>query len=843
MRQKLVSLKALETLTLTALGLSRAEVLRQQEKFGSNEILGARSAAWLELLGETLKDPMLFFLLGVSLVFFLTGEKLDALILLFAFVPLTLMDVFLHWKTQASTASLKQNLASSARVIRDGIESLVSSEELVPGDLVIVREGEPIPADGVLERLTGSLQVDESVLTGEAFPIRKLPLGHTIDPSTGVGELSIATDSFLLAGTRVLGGEAQMRVLLTGAQTSYGNVIRAVQGLGHEKTPLQREIAKLVRKLLFGALLFCIILAVIRWTQGYGWVDGLLSAATLAVAAIPEEFPVVFTFFLGVGVYRLARKRAWGRRAVCVESIGQVSCICSDKTGTITRGELVLSHLQPGAESLERSLLESAFLASQGGGSDPVDLAIRTRYGNGERIPTVLRRFPFTEMRRQESTWTAEVSAPDAKGIAHLKGAPEQVLLRSHCTQDQRQRWLSETKRWAQAGHKVLACARRELSAQEIALGVEPESNYEFLGLLLFEDPPRPEVAAAVRYCAERGIRVIMITGDHPDTARAIASEVGIGGKNPHVISAEEHTALLQEDGLLRFPQALSDVDVVARCNPIQKLRIVQAFRRQGELVAVTGDGVNDVPALKAADIGIAMGERGTQSAREVASIILADDNFSTIVNAISEGRQLFANLRLSFQYLLLMHLPLVFTASVIPILGFPLVYLPIHIVWLELLIHPTAILAFQSVSDGEGLVARGSSHDSALVTRSEGMRILLLGLVVSVSMLLNYWLTLRGQGGIELARGQALGFLSLWSGLLVVILTGLKSRGSRGVAALTILASFGLMTLAGPWRELRAFFHFGPLGFPEWARVFTTLAIGAIAVYLGLVRRGPASK
>ncbi|MBK7842707.1 MAG: cation-transporting P-type ATPase [Bdellovibrionales bacterium] len=309
-------------------------------------------------------------------------------------------------------------------------------------------------------------------------------------------------------------------------------------------------------------------------------------------------------------------------------------------------------------------------------------------------LPIPLKAVPFTEDRKRE---TGFVRQSDGSIMACVKGAPETILAMSAITHENREYWSKRISEWAKAGHKVIGVAKKHDVLLESEY--EPDSGFEFCGLLAFEDPPRPEVAGAMAYCRQSGIRVLMVTGDHPETAAAIAKDAGLTLGTPIVVSAEDDPAQFQVEWLNQNPKFLKGIDVVARCTPMQKFRIVMALKFAGEMVAVTGDGVNDVPALKAADIGIAMGERGTRSAKEVSSIILSDDNFSTIVNAIREGRQLFRNLAMSFEYLLLIHIPLVLGAAIVPLIGYPLVYLPVHIVWLELVIHPTALFAFQAVA------------------------------------------------------------------------------------------------------------------------------------------------
>ncbi|THG70508.1 cation-transporting P-type ATPase, partial [Pseudomonas sp. A-1] len=350
-----------------ARGLNGAE-LAERRRYGANDILAEDAGRWRALLGETLGDPMLWFLLGTALLFALLGDRAEALTLLLAVVPLLGMDAWLHRRTQASTAGLASRLAGTARVLRDGVEQRIAARELLPGDLALVGPGDYFPADGVL--VDGAqMLADESSLTGESFPVRKQVLAAPFPDSAG-------EEHWACAGTRLLGGRAVLRVLYTGAETRYGELVRVARSGRQARTPLQLAIARLVATLLWAALATCLLLAAIRLAQGFGAVDALLSAVTLAVAALPEEFPVVFTFFLGVGVYRLARRQALVRRAVAVENIGRVSCICTDKTGTLTAGRLLLTHRAPAAGLDDAGLLQLALHAVRGEADDPLDAAL-----------------------------------------------------------------------------------------------------------------------------------------------------------------------------------------------------------------------------------------------------------------------------------------------------------------------------------------------------------------------------------------------------------------------------------------------------------------------------------
>jgi Ca2+-transporting ATPase len=636
----------------------------------------------------------------------------------------------------------------------------------------------------------------------------------------------IEGDHWGFAGTRLLTGQADLRIVFTGSQTLYGGIVRAAAEGARERTPLQHAISSLVALLIASAGVLCLILAGVRLRQGHDWVDALVSAATLAVAALPEEFPVVFTVFLGVGVYRLARRKALVRRGVSVENIGRITCICSDKTGTITQGRLRLEHLYPFETCSEDRLLYLAALASRGETGDPMDTAIIDRLGEASypaAVEAVLATYPYTEQRRRETS----VLRVDGQFLAVSKGSPETLLAMSNLDPGQRASWTERVDRLACEGHKVLACLYWGLG--DAWPGGEPDRDGHFAGLLACEDPIREGVSEAVRQCREAGIRIIMVTGDHPATAACVAREMGLDGQTARVVLGDDLAERLENGATASF----DDFEVVARALPAQKLALVQALQAEGEIVAVTGDGVNDVPALQAADIGVAMGERGTRSAREAASIVLLDDNFSTIVRAIAEGRQLFRNLQLSFQYLLMIHIPLVITATFIPLAGYPILYLPIHIVWLEAIIHPTALLVFQELPARGPLEPLRKRQAARFFTAGDWLVIALVGTLITALILWSYDRSLLPGRNIEHARAMALVVLTCASASITACLSRLRTKS----AWFMTLTTLGLSPLLVQTPALASYLHLQPLHGDDWQIAVTG---GFLAVAMPLLLFSP---
>jgi len=803
-------------------GLSSDKVNRRLKLFGFNDILVAPPSTWLDLAKDTLRDPMIWFLVVVSTLFFSLGEIKEALVLIAAIVPLVGMDAYMHRRTQASTQGLASRLASTANVIRNGTPAVLPAREIVPGDIVEVKAGEAIPADGILIDGLG-LQLDESSLTGEAYPVRKTSLTDTQITNSQ----SVDTEHWAFAGTRLLTGTARLQIVSTGGETLYGEIVRSATSTNRALTPLQQAVGRLVTAMLIGALLLCGLLAVIRILQGHGLVDAFLSAVTLAVAALPEEFPVVLTFYLGVGVYRLARRQALVRRAVAVENIGRVTCICSDKTGTLTEGKLILAHDIPASYISPHELITLASMACRSESSDPLDLAILNATRARPEF-NLLASFPFTEDRSRE---TAIVRLNEGEKLAVVKGAPETVI--AMCTQNAETTsiWRERVASYAAGGHKVIAVASKPFTTQEDGER-EPNDGFIFTGILALEDPVREGVRDAVAACKASGIRIIMVTGDHPATAAAIAREIGLNDGNPVVELAD----ILDTERSGPLSSRLKSIDAIARAKPSQKLHLVQALKEEGEIVAVTGDGVNDVPALQMADIGIAMGERGTQSAREVASIVLLNDNFKTIVQAIAEGRQLCQNLQMSIVYLLLIHIPFVLSAAAIPLANNPLAFLPIHIVWLELIIHPTALLVFQDLPSSNRLAPVERVTAIRFFSTTSWTTIIVSGLILTALISIGFEIAVGPEGNVVHARSIAMSSLVCISAAVTIVLSKLATQTARVIVAVELATLILFVQIP----VLSNLVQLTPLHLSDWAIVVGTgiLAAALTMIFTATMRR-----
>ncbi|HET6953146.1 MAG TPA: cation-transporting P-type ATPase [Acidimicrobiales bacterium] len=674
-------------------GLSEAEAAARRARDGPNRIVPeARGRRFVRLLGP-LADPMVALLLVAAPTYLLIGDTTDAIVAFVALGPIVAVGWLLESRAERTLEKLAQLTAPTARVVRDGEERSLPAEDLVVDDVVWLHEGDVVPADAAVVDLT-QLLVDESALTGESLPVSK-EAGGTGGAST------------VLAGTTVLSGRALARVTAIGAATRYGRVGTLVATGRQPLTPLQRGLVRLVRALTVVAAVFCAAVVVAELAHGHGWGDAVIAGVSLAIAAIPEEFSMIYTLYLALGAWRLAQQRALVRRLPSVETLGSTTVICTDKTGTLTHGGLAVAAAWTAdgrcadggtLTPAQADLLEAAVLACEPRPFDPLDVAI-VDYAGRHGVDTA-----GLHGAELVADWPFD---PTDKHLTHLwrdaggryrvaaKGSIEGILRHAAADPTTRAAALAANEGFTADGMRVIAVAggdARGASGERAG----DEAGLHLRGLVAFSDPVREGVAEALAECRAAGIRVIMITGDHPATAHAVAEQLDLphGDDGGDVIATGDDLDGADPEQLDRLA---ARANVFARTRPEQKHLLVEALRRQGEVVAMTGDGINDAPALRDADIGVAMGRRGTEVAREAASLVLLDDNFATVVAAVRDGRRIFDNLVRAFAYLVAFHPPLLFGALVVPLLDRPLLLLPVQLVVLELLLHPVVSLVFQA--------------------------------------------------------------------------------------------------------------------------------------------------
>jgi P-type Ca2+ transporter type 2C len=835
-------------------GLTEAQAVERLREVGPNLLPGLAPKSNWAIVREVLTEPMFLMLLAAGGIYLALGDRAEALFLLgfvFVVIGITLAQ---ERRTQRALESLRELSAPRALVWREGRECRIAGREVVRGDLLILHEGDRIAADARL--CEGELEVDESLLTGESVTVAKA--------ATGVNDLASESLGALYASTVVTRGVGLAEVTATGANSAVGRIGTDLVATQEPPSVLQSHSRALVRWLGAGALGVAMVQVVLAWWSGRALLDSLLSGIALAMAILPEEIPVILTVFLALGAWRIARRQVLTRRVTAVEALGSITVLAVDKTGTLTVNRMAVAELctqgetfapgplQPGdTEMPERfhRLVEFAMLATPGDPFDPMEKAIQAfgrRWLDGTEHVHLGREPEFEYALSGEILAMTRVfaEAGDGEHLLATKGAPEAVADLCHLDDAAREALRLQVDAMAQRGLRVLgvACGRWSGQGGQGVSTAWPTSqhdfDFEFLGLMALADPPRAEVPAALAECRRAGVRVVMMTGDHPATARAIATQVGLS-ERPEVITGPEIEAL--DDATLT--QRLRRIDICARLRPEHKLRLVQVLRAAGEVVAMTGDGVNDAPALKAADVGVAMGERGTDVAREAAALVLLDDSFARIVEALRQGRRIYDNIGKATRFVFAVHVPVIALTLVPSVLQWPVLLLPLHIVLLELLIDPACSIVFESEPEGDDLMDRPPRPTSATpFGLAQWLPSVLQGAGLAGMLLLAVgWMQAQGW---DTALSRSVTFCTLVLGVMSLILANrqrsrhalsLKGMGNPwlGRMALGILGLLALV-LGLPWlRELMGLAVPTPAG---WAMV-AALSIAGLA-WLEGVRR-----
>ena len=699
----------------TQAGLSQAEADERLSRDGPNELARSRAGGLAHTAVTVLREPMIVLLLVAGALYMLVGDHEEAALLVGSIGLIVGIELYQERKTERALEALRDLSSPRALVIREGEQRRIPGRDVVCDDLIILGEGDRVPADAILT-WSSNVAADESLLTGESVPVRKTSVEVLEEHEFGreAARPGGEDQPYVFSGSLITSGQGLGRVIATGPRTEMGRIGTALQTLTVERTHLQQETERVVRILATVALTLCVLMFV-----GYGItrgniVDGLLAGISLAMSLIPEEFPVVLTVFLALGAWRIARARVLTRRIPAIEALGSASVLCVDKTGTLTQNRMSVARLATMAESFEvhnsplpadfHRLVEVGMLASQIDPFDPMEQAIKRvhelhllKQAGGPLPGELVQAFPLTDrIMAMVHIWRI---AGQAGYLAAAKGAPEAIANLCHLNTSARTQLDMQVRVMAENGLRVLAVA--EATCDQVPQDAGSIA-FDLLGLIGLADPIRPTVPAAVAECYQAGIRVVMLTGDYPVTAQRIAREVGLRHADL-VMTGPELDRL--DDGTLA--EHARDVNIFARVRPEQKLRLVRALRSGGEVVAMTGDGVNDAPALKAANIGVAMGERGTDVAREAAALVLLNDDFTSIVRAVRVGRRIFDNLRNAVGFLLAVHVPIA-GLSVVPVLaGWPLILLPVHLVFLELIIDPACSIAFESEPEQRAIMRR----------------------------------------------------------------------------------------------------------------------------------------
>lgn len=818
-------------------GLTAVEAAQRLKRFGPNELPNPERRGYLSIALSLVRQPMFALLLGGAVIYMGLGEGVDAIVLaLFATLSVTI-GIVQESRSEKVLESLRSLASPRALVIRDGVEQRIAGRELVPGDIMIISEGDRVPADAVLISGDGLLS-DESLLTGESVPVHKVPEGGHTPPSVPGGEGL----PFLFAGTLIAQGQGLARVTATGLLSEMGKIGQTLKSITMDEPRLKKQLAWLVRDFAFvGLAVTALVVALLGLARG-SWLEAALGGIALGMSVLPEEIPLVLAVFMAMGAQRISKAGVLTRRATAIETLGSATVLCADKTGTLTENRMHLmlaaadgAVWRPGDHHSGRmeEMIRAALLASAQHATDPMDRAIHEAASEMAIIPSG----QLIESHGVRHDRPAVIQVwREAEGItAYAKGAPEAIAELSALPPAAREALLRETDRFAAEGLRLLAVAAARLPGDTATLSPD-RMGLRFFGLIGFADPLRATVPAAIAECRNAGIRVIMITGDYPATARAIAAEAGLD--TSHLLAGAEIEKM--SDAALK--DAVRVASVFARVRPHQKLRLVQALKANGEVVAMTGDGVNDAPAIKAADIGIAMGGRGTDVAREAGALVLLNDDFTSVVAAIRLGRRIYDNLRKAITYIVAVHVPIAGLALLPLLFGLPPMLLPIHIALLEMVIDPACSVVFEAEAEERDVMRRPPRQPGeSVLPRSIALWAALEGFaalaVVMLTLFAGLWL------GFDEPDLRALVFATLVLANIGLILVnrGFGITASDALArpnsSLWFLVGITVMILATAlfWPPARNLFAFGEL--KVWALAASFGVGGGLIVLLEVVK------
>ncbi|UKN00252.1 cation-translocating P-type ATPase [Paracrocinitomix mangrovi] len=749
-------------------GLSSENASNLLKEYGYNELPTAKPKNIGRIALEVVKEPMFILLLICGLLYLLLGDYYEGIVLLCWIFIIIFITFYQYRKTEKSLDALRQLSSPRALVIRDGLQIRIPGREVVPGDIVLLNEGDRVPADATVIE-SNHLTIDESLLTGESVPVLK---GHD------------QTKDDIFSGTLVVQGSGLVEVKSTGVNTEFGKIGTSLKSIEKGTSPLQGEMKLLIRNLfIIGAIISVGVITAFYFTRG-NFIESMINGLAAAMALLPEEFPVVLTIFMALGAWRLSKNKVLTRVPSTIETLGSATVLCSDKTGTITQNKMEVAVLYHNNQTYKKedfvsnkneieNLLINLNLASTKDSIDPMEQAIFTEHEKlfaSNHIDQLLKEYPLS---KDLFAMTRVIKMSSNNTIAFCKGAPEAVLKLCRLSEEESQRLLDKVHQFAAQGYRMIAAAKCELKDNNFPSS-QSEFEFEFNGLVGFEDPIRPEVPDAIKECIKAGIKVIMITGDYPATAKSIATQIGLE-HNDQVITGSE----LKEMSLDDLKNKIQDTQIFARIVPEQKLQIIEALKANNEIVAMTGDGVNDAPALKAADIGVAMGFKGTDVARESSSLVLLDDNFASIVSAIRSGRKIFDNLQKAMSYIIAIHIPIIGLVLMPAFFStLPILLMPMHIVFMELIIDPTCSIAFESEQEEKEIMNRPPRNpNERFFGWQKIMYSLLNGLLLLSMVVIIYFISIK-EGHSE-TEVRTIAFSSLIIGNIFLILSSLSTTRS----------------------------------------------------------------
>ncbi len=751
-------------------GLTSEQARKLQGQFGKNELSAGKKECFFYKVLHIICEPMFLLLLVAAVIYFILGEPRDGIIMLIFVIGIISIDVIQEWKTDKTLNALKDLSAPHINVIRDGIEQTIASIDLVPGDLMLIKEGIKIPADAEIIK-ANDLCIDESTLTGEAEGVWK----NTIyDQPQNSGYWR---KDYCYCGTMVTQGSATVCVNKIGSTTEYGKIGTGIVTASQKPSPLQKQTGTLVKTcsiiagFLFLLVAFLTFLNIKDHEITDRLIESVLSGITLAMAMIPEEFPVVLTVFLSMGAWRLAKKQSLVRKLPAVETLGAVSVLCVDKTGTLTKNQMTVCETWS-IDGNDDTLIEVMGLGCETDAYDPMEkamLAYCEDHGfTSEHLfgGELITEYAFTnEQKMMGHVWMHENEI-----LIASKGSPERIMKLCDLSEETGKIVEEKIIEMSKKGLRVIGVAMMKPHNKTDIPETLTDCNLSLCGLIGLADPPRDSVKADIKQCINAGIRVVMITGDSGITASAIAKQIGIPN-NDKIITGEELERMSDQE----LCEQVRNVSIFSRVIPEHKMRIIKALKENGEIVAMTGDGVNDAPALKHADIGIAMGKRGSEVSREAADLILMDDNFTTIVETIHDGRRIYDNIRKAVGYILTIHIPIAFSALLAPFLNINpkyLLLLPVHVVLLELIIDPTcSIVLERQPAEADIMNRRPRNPKEHILTKGTLIKSLLQGIVIFLASFFTYYsIYQKDAADASLARTMGLSIVILANMFLVIV-------------------------------------------------------------------------
>lgn len=752
-------------------GLTTSEAKKLQDKFGKNELVPEKKENIFHKIFHVITEPMFLLLIIAAGVYFVLGEPKDGAIMLVFVVGIISIEAIQEWKTDKTLKALKDLSAPHIKVLRDGEEKTINSSDLVPGDIMYIAEGVKIPADGTVVRAS-TLCVDESSLTGESLGVWKLTSENYINENNDYWRRD-----YCYAGTLVTQGTGTILVDKIGLSTEYGKIGKEIALAPVGDTPLQKQTGRLVKLCGTIAAVLFVLVGVVTFFNipDHAFksriIESILSGITLAMAMIPEEFPVILTVFLSMGAWRLAKKQSLVRRLPSVETLGAVSVLCVDKTGTITLNKMAVRETYSKSGD-EKYISKIMGMGCKSDAYDPMEKAMIARceeLGISKDIlfgGRLLKEYAFTD----ETKMMGNVWRNGNDIVVAAKGSPERILTLCNLSSEERQIAEAKIYEMSKQGLRVIAVGQMSIKIENEIPDTLTDCRLELLGMVGLADPPRESVKEDINTCTKAGVRVVMITGDNGITASSIAKQINMPNSD-HIITGDELSEMSDDE----LREKVKDVSIFSRVLPEHKMRIVKAFKENGEVVAMTGDGVNDAPALKYADIGIAMGKRGSEVSREAADLILLDDNFSTIVDTIKDGRRIYDNIKKAVGYVFTIHIPIAFASLLAPLMGISptsLLLLPLHVVLLELVIDPTCSIVLERQPAERDIMQRPPRNPKEkLLTAKMLSKSVVQGLVIFGASFATYYNFINMYPeNVPLARTMGLSIIFLSNVLLVQV-------------------------------------------------------------------------